>query len=132
MALSSILPPASFGIPIFRGVKFDEVDGGVLFVFAWPWRRCTGRICSEEERYDLRQVQATLSLLHSRDGSADGARIAAVGTRDISSGISGVTEATQRTGTASREVLSAMEALSAQSEAMQARVKEFLGAIQAA
>jgi hypothetical protein len=34
VAPSSISPPASFGIPIFRGIKFDEVDGDVLFVFA--------------------------------------------------------------------------------------------------
>src|ERR1700731_4254903 len=42
------------------------------------WRRALGAgSASRKNDGDLRQVQAMLSLLHSRDGSADGARIAA-------------------------------------------------------
>jgi methyl-accepting chemotaxis protein len=57
---------------------------------------------------------------------------AAVGTRDISNSIAGVTQSTQRTGAAARQVLTASQQLSAQSDAMRLQVERFLGDIRAA
>jgi methyl-accepting chemotaxis protein len=57
---------------------------------------------------------------------------AAIGTSEIAKSISGVTEATEQTGAAAQQVLTASQELSQQSEAMRAEVEGFLGNIRAA
>ncbi|MEW6640072.1 MAG: nitrate- and nitrite sensing domain-containing protein [Pseudomonadota bacterium] len=56
----------------------------------------------------------------------------AAGTEDISHSIAGVTQSTQRTGAAARQVLAASQQLSMQSDAMRAEVERFLADIRAA
>jgi methyl-accepting chemotaxis protein len=57
---------------------------------------------------------------------------AAIGTGGISDSISGVTQSTQRTGEAARQVLGASQELSTQSNAMRSHIQQFLDSIRAA